>query len=338
MDRVLNPAPQQPLEDEALSPRYANSAETWPSLPLEEWKETRATLHMWLQIVGKIRLGQTPWVNHSWHVPLTVNARGLTTLAVPHGTRIFQIDLDFIGHQLLIHVNDGRTAGFRLEPMTVATFYARLMQEMNRLDLPVKIWTRPCEIAHPIPFDQDETHRTYDPDYVNRFWRILAQTERVMNVFRARFLGKCSPVQLYWGSMDQALSLFSGRLAPEHPGGFTGLPDWVTRDTYSHELCSIGFWPGSGAIAYPAFYAFAYPEPPGYADSPVGTDEAYYSKDFGEFILPYDAVRNSAVPDETLLAFFQSTYEAAASLGQWDRASLERRHDPWEKASSGKAR
>ncbi|MFZ5466472.1 MAG: DUF5996 family protein [Pseudomonadota bacterium] len=301
-----------------------DDSEAWPSLPLEAWAETCATLHMWLQIIGKIRLTLSPWVNHSWHVTLYVTARGLTTSPIPLGSRLFQIDLDFVGHRLFIQTGDEGIGGFALEPMTVAAFYARLMEEMAGLRLPVTIRTTPCELVDPIPFEQDESHRAYDRDYANRYWRILAQTHRIMSVFRAKFIGKCSPVQLFWGSQDLAVSLFSGRRAPEHPGGMPNLPDWVTRDAYSHEVSSCGFWPGSGAIPYPAFYAYVYPEPPGYAEAPLQPGEAFYSRDFREFILPYDAVRRASSPDSVLLGFFESAYEAAANLGRWDRASLER--------------
>jgi len=297
--------------------------DTWPSLPLQDWAETCATLHLWLQIVGKIRLMQSPWVNHSWHVTLYVTAQGLTTSPIPHGSRLFQIDFDFIRHQLGITTSDWGVGGFALEPMSVATFYTRLMGEMNRLRLPVSIRTMPCELEEPIPFEQDEAHQAYARDAAHRYWCILAQTHRVMSAFRARFIGKCSPVQLFWGAMDLAVTRFSGRTAPEHPGGMPHLPDWVVREAYSHEISSCGFWPGSGPIPYPAFYAYAYPEPPGFAEARVKPAEAFYNTDLREFILPYDAVRLSSSPDEMLLDFFQSSYEAAAELGQWDRSSLE---------------
>jgi hypothetical protein len=297
--------------------------EAWPSLPLEAWSETCATLHRWLQIVGKIRLAQTPWTNHSWHVTLYVTSRGLTTSAIPYGTRTFEIHFDFIGHRVGIGTSDGGLAGFGLEPQSVGQFYRRLMEAMATLDLRVKIHTRPNEVPDAIPLDQDETHRAYDPEYVNRFWRVLVQADRVFKAFRARFAGKCSPVHVFWGAPDLAVTRFSGRRAPAHPGGVPNLPDWVAREAYSHEVSSCGFWPGGPPIAYPAFYAYAYPEPAGFAAASVQPAEAFYSPDLREFVLPYDAVRTSATPDEALLAFLQSTYEAAANLGNWDRSALE---------------
>lgn len=298
-------------------------AETWPSLPLEAWRETCATLHLWTQIVGKIRLVQSPWINHSWHVTLYVTARGLTTTLIPYGSRMFQIDFDFIAHRLTIQATDGGTGGFPLQPMSVAVFYKRLMDEMKRLQLHVNVRAIPCEIVDPLPFEQDETHCTYDAA-ATRFWQILVQADRVFTQFRARFIGKCSPVHYFWGAPDLAVTRFSGRRAPQHPGGIPGLPDRVTRDAYSHEVSSCGFWAGGGAIPYPAFYSYAYPEPAGFAGAPIRPGAAFYSSDFREFILPYEAVRQALSPDDTLLDFLQTTYEAAAGLGQWDRASLER--------------
>ncbi len=298
--------------------------ETWPSLPLEAWADTFATLHMWTQIVGKIRLTQSPWVNHSWHVALYVTAHGLTTSPIPHGTRTFQIDFDFISHQLVVQSSDGGTGGFPLEPQSVATFYRRLMDELEKLGLHVNIYRLPNEIEDPIRFDQDEVHQSYDREYAHRFWRILVQTDRVFKEFRARFIGKCSPVHLFWGAADLAVTRFSGRRAPEHPGGIPNLPDWVTREAYSHEVSSCGFWPGGGALPYPVFYSYAYPAPAGFSDAAVKPSAAFYNTDFGEFVLPYDAVRESESPESMLLEFLQSTYEAAANLADWDRGSLER--------------
>jgi Family of unknown function (DUF5996) len=297
--------------------------EPWPSLPLEAWAETHETLHLWTQIAGKVRLAQTPWANHSWHVPLYVTGRGLTTSPIPHGFRTFQIDFDFIAHRLILQSSDGGTGGFALEPQSVARFYARLMEEMGKLGLHVEIYRKPNEVADPIPFDQDEIHQSYDPEYANRFWRILVQADRVFKEFRSRFIGKCSPVHFFWGAPDLAVTRFSGRPAPEHPGGIPNLPDRVAREAYSHEVSSCGFWAGGGAIPYAAFYSYAYPEPDGFAAAPVKPDAAFYSADLREFILPYDAVRQSESPDRTLLDFLQSTYEAAANLAKWDRASLE---------------
>ncbi|HWM91948.1 MAG TPA: DUF5996 family protein [Thermoanaerobaculia bacterium] len=298
--------------------------ETWPQLPLNAWSETCATLHMWTQIVGKVRLSLSPPINHSWHTTLYVTARGLTTSPIPHGTRDFQIDFDFIGHDLTVRSSDGGTGGFALEPQSVATFYARLMEEMRKLDLPVKIHRKPNEVADPIPFDQDEIHRAYDQEYANRYWRVLIQADRVFKVFRSRFIGKCSPVHYFWGAPDLAVTRFSGRRAPEHPGGVPNLPDAVAREAYSHEVSSCGFWPGGGPIPYAAFYSYAYPEPAGFPEAPVKPAAAFYSTDLRELILPYDAVRESESPDETLLDFLQTAYEAAANLAGWDRASLER--------------
>ncbi|MGB2714494.1 MAG: DUF5996 family protein [Vicinamibacterales bacterium] len=298
--------------------------EGWPTLELQEWIATRDTLHLWLQIIGKIRLKQTPWVNHGWHTALYVTSRGLTTSTIPHGNREFQIDLDLIDHRLMIECSDGRIGGFALAPQTVAAFYTHLMDELVRLTLPVRIFAQPNELPEVIPFAEDHVHRSYDSDAVTRFWKMLVQVDRVMKEFRARFIGKCSPVHLFWGAMDMAVSRFSGRPAPLHPGGIPNLPDRVTREAYSHEVSSCGFWSGTAPIAYPAFYAYVYPEPPGFAQANVGSAGAFYSPDFREFILPYDRVRESSSPDEMLLQFFQTTYEAAADLGKWDRTALER--------------
>ena len=303
-------------------------SETWPDLPLEAWRETYATLHLWTQIAGKIRLVQSPWINHCWHVTLYVTARGLTTSPIPYGNRTFQIDFDFIAHRLTLQTSDGGTAAFPLQPQSVAAFYTRLMVEMDNLGLHVHLRAKPSEVADPLPFDQDETHRAYDPEYATRFWQILVQADRVFKQFRARFIGKCSPVHYFWGAADLAVTRFSGRPAPVHPGGVPGLPDWVTREAYSHEVSSCGFWPGGGPIPYPAFYSYAYPEPVGFAKATVESAAAFYSTDFREFILPYEAVRQSESPDDTLLAFVQTTYEAAARLGKWDRAAIERGGDP----------
>jgi hypothetical protein len=302
--------------------------EAWPSLPLKSWSDTCATLHMWTQIVGKIRLVQSPWVNHSWHVTLYVTSEGLTTSPIPYGARTFQIEFDFLHHQLVIQTSDGRIGTLPLEPQSVAAFYRRLMEEMRKLELPVAIHKKPNEVPVAINFDQDETHRAYDRDYANRFWRILVQADRIFKEFRARFTGKVSPVHLFWGAMDLAVTRFSGRRAPRHPGRIPNLPDWVTQEAYSHEVSSCGFWAGGGAIPYAAFYSYAYPEPAGFPQASVKPDGAFYGSDFREFFLPYDIVRQSEFPDRTLLDFLQSTYEAAANFAQWDRKSLERDHDP----------
>jgi len=300
-------------------------ARFWPSLPFADWADTCATLHMWIQIAGKIRLVQSAWMNHSWHATLYLTATGLTTSPIPHGLRTFQIDFDFIRHQLTVAASDGRIAGFALEPQSVAVFYRRLMSEMRSLDLEVAIYEKPNEVAEPISFDLDESHRAYDREYANRFWRILLQADRVMKQFRARFIGKCSPVHLFFGALDLAVTRFSGRPAPPHPGGIPNLPDSVTREAYSQEVSSCGFWPGGGAFPHPAFYSYAYPEPPGFAAAQVRPAAAFYSNDFREFILPYDAVCQAESPDSVLHEFLQSTYEAAAGLARWDRQALERR-------------
>jgi hypothetical protein len=258
-------------------------------------------------------------------VTLYVTARGLTTSPIPYGVRTFQVDFDFIGHELKIQSSEGGSAGFPLEPQSVAAFYSRLMRALDALDLHVDIHAQPNEIPDAIRFDQDESHAAYDRDYANRFWRVLEQSDRVLKQFRARFVGKCSPVHFFWGAPDLAVTRFSGRRAPEHPGGIPNLPDWVTREAYSHEVSSCGFWPGGGAIPYAAFYSYAYPEPAGFAGTAVQPGEAFYSNDLREFILAYDVVRQSKSPDETLLEFLQTTYEAAANLGKWDRNALERR-------------
>ena len=295
----------------------------WPSLPLEAWNDTYVTLHVWTQIVGKIRLVQSPWTNHSWHVTLYVTTRGLSTSPIPYGVRTFQIDFDFIAHRVVLQTSDGRSAELPLQAQSVAAFYRRLMDEMAGLDLRVAIHRRPNEVADPIRFDEDEAHRAYDPEYANRFWCALVQADRIFKAFRARFIGKCSPVHFFWGAPDLAVTRFSGRRAPEHPGGVPNLPDWVAREAYSHEVSSCGFWPGGGAVPYAAFYSYAYPEPPGFRGAPVRPGAAFYSGELREFILPYDAVREAESPDDTLLEFLQTTYEAAADLGKWDRAALE---------------
>jgi len=310
----------------------SSRSEAWPSLPLEAWSETCATLHMWTQIVGKIRLAQSAWTNHSWHVTLYVTARGLTTSPVPYGSSTFEIDFDFVDHQLIVQVSDGRAARIPLQPQSTAAFYGRLMEEMRRLGLSVQIHCKPNEVLDPIRFDEDQVHCSYDAQYANRFWRILVQADRVFKEFRSRFAGKCSPVHFFWGGPDLAVTRFSGRQAPEHPGGIPNMPDWITREAYSHEVSSCGFWPGGGAVPYPAFYSYAYPEPPGFSAAPVQPGEAFYSSELREFILPYDAVRQADAPDRVLLEFLQTTYEAAADLGQWNRGSLER--DPNAKTSA----
>jgi uncharacterized protein DUF5996 len=295
----------------------------WPELPTAAWRETAETLQLWTQIVGKIRLAHTPWLNHSWHVTLYVTARGLTTSPIPDGARCFQIDFDFIDHLLRISTSDGATRQFALAGKSVAGFYAAIMAELAGLGIHVTIDEMPNELPEPIYFSQDTKHASYDPDAVRRFFQILVSADRVFKQFRTGFLGKASPVHFFWGSFDLAVTRFSGRRAPRHPGGVPHLPDDVVCEAYSHEVSSAGFWPGSGAIDYPAFYSYAYPEPAGFRTTKVRPDAALFSEALGEFILPYDAVRTAAAPDQALLDFLQSTYEAAANAAKWDRDALE---------------
>jgi hypothetical protein len=311
-----------------MSDDTGTTATAWPSLPLEAWADSCATLHRWTQIVGKIRLVQTPWVNHSWHVTLYVTARGLGSSPIPYGARAFEIEFDFLAHALRIQTSDGRCARLPLRAQSVSAFYREVMRAMASLDLVVPIHKRPNELPDALPFDEDEMHKAYDPEYVQRFWRILVHADRVLKGFRARFIGKCSPVHFFWGAADLAVTRFSGRRAPPHPGGVPHLPDRVAREAYSHEVSSCGFWPGGSGIEYPAFYSYAYPEPQGYAQAALRPADAFYSPVLREFILPYEAVRQSASPDAMLGEFLQSTYDAAASLGHWD-AELEREADPF---------
>lgn len=304
-----------------LSSSY--STEVWPSLSVASWQDTYTTLHMWTQVVGKIRLALAPHVNHWWQVPLYVTTRGLTTSPMPYGTRLVQIDFDFHTHSLHIQTTDGDERFVALKPRSVADFYAETMDALHSLGVDVSIWTTPVEIPDPIPFEQDTEHAAYDPEAVEQCWRLLVQCHRVFSEFRSRFTGKVSPVHFFWGSFDLAVTRFSGRPAPLHPGA-PNIPDTVTREAYSHEVSSCGFWPGGGEVAAPVFYAYAYGEPEGFGSYSVQPAEAFYSQEMREFFLPLEAVRTSVTPDETLLAFLQSTYEAAAVLGQWDRETLER--------------
>jgi hypothetical protein len=297
--------------------------EAWPDLPYAAWKETCATLHLWTQIVGKIRLARTPWLNHSWHVPLYVTARGLTTSPIPYGQRSFEIAFDFHEHVLDITTSGGARHRTALEPRTVADFHGMVMAGLGDLGIPVSINERPCEIPGAVPFSQDRTHAAYDAAYAQCFWRALVQVDRVLKQFRTGFIGKCSPVHFFWGSFDLAVTRFSGRRAPPHPGGAPGLADAVMREAYSHEVSSAGFWPGGGGTDHAAFYSYAYPVPDGFKTSAVRPEAAFFSEPLGEFLLPYDAVRAAPDPDAALLAFLQSTYEAAAGTGSWDRAALE---------------
>ncbi len=296
----------------------------WPPLAYDDWKDTYATLHLWTQVVGKVRLAQMPWINHSWHVTFYVTARGLTTLPMPNGDHSLQFDFDFIDHRLFILTDTGDSRTIDLEPKSVCDFYEEVMARLAEIGPAIEIHTMPCEIADAIPFNDDHEHASYDPGAANRFWQALVQADRVFKQFRARFVGKCSPVHFFWGSFDLAVTRFSGRTAPEHPGGVPHLPDWVAREAYSHEVSSCGFWPGNDMLPYPTFYSYAYPEPEGFREAKVAPAEAFYQPDLHEFILPYEAVRNAVSPDETLLAFLHSTYEAAADHGNWDRAVLER--------------
>jgi Family of unknown function (DUF5996) len=293
--------------------------EAWPALPLAEWSATRDTLHMWMQMAGKLRLALSPRLNHWWEVPLYVSARGLTTSAIPYRLEVFEVEFDFIGHVLRFTTSRNETKTIALAPRSVADFYREFKATLAALDIEAKIWPMPVEIPNPIRFDQDTVHASYDPVYASRFWRILMSVDTVCKEFRARFIGKASPVHFFWGSGDLAASRFSGRRAPERPGA-----DATTREAYSHEVSSVGWWPGNGGFDAPMFYAYAAPEPPGFRESKVRPAQASYKAQIGEFLLPYDAVRSSADPAGMLIDFFQSTYEAAANLGNWDRAALER--------------
>ena len=295
--------------------------ESWPALPYEAWKDTYATLHMWSQVVGKIALAQAPPINHSWAIALQVTARGLQTRALPHGSWTFTIAFDFIGHQLVIERSDGERRVVPLESRTVADFYHAVMASLSEMALPVKIWSLPAEVPSPIPFERDIIHHTYDPEYANRFWRILLQIERVFTASRCGFIGKCSPVHFFWGSFDLAVTRFSGRSAPPREG-----PAFAC-EAYSHEVISHGFWPGRAALPEPVFYAYAVPEPEGLKTVRVEPEAAYYHTGLNEFILPYEAVRTAASPDAAIIAFVDSTYHHAATLAGWDRAALER-HAP----------
>ena len=297
----------------------ANKPETWPALPLEEWEDTRATLHMWTQIVGKIRLAQTPLVNHWWNVPLYVSARGLTTTAMAYEQTLFDMEFDFIDHNLVIHASDGAVVKVALKPKSVAAFYNETMTALRELGFDIHIWKMPVEIPDPIPFDQDQQHASYDPEYANRFWRILSSADKVMQDFRSRFIGKSSPVHFFWGSFDLAVTRFSGRPAPAKPDA-----DPITREAYSHEVISHGWWPGQGPLGKPAFYSYTAPAPEGLSDAKLRPASAFYSNELSEYLLLYDDVRKAANPENDLMEFLQSTYEAEASLANWDRKALER--------------
>jgi hypothetical protein len=291
----------------------------WPALPLQGWQDTKDTLQMWTQIAGKICLALTPRVNHFWNIAMQITPRGLATPSLPAGDRTFTMTFDLVAHQLVLEMSDGANETLPLRPQTVADFYRTLMATLDRLGIDVRIWKMPVEVPAPIPFDKDTTHRSYDADQVRRFWDVMLAMTPVFQAFRAEFIGKCSPVHFFWGSFDLAVTRFSGRRAPERPGA-----DSITRESYSHEVISHGWWPGGGAIDEPAFYAYAAPEPDGLKTTRIGPAAAFYSQDLSEFVLPYEAVRRAPDPEADLREFLHTTYEAAARLGRWDRASLER--------------
>ena len=297
--------------------------DAWPDIPYPAWQDACITLHMWTQIVGKFRLAQTPWLNHSWHVPLYVTVRGLTTSPIPVGGQCAQVDFDFVDHRLIIQTSDGDSRVLSLGAKPVATFFAAFKSALAELGIDTHIHGMPNEVPHPVDFAHDIWHHSYDPDAVNRFWRALVQIDRVFKRFRTGFVGKSSPVHFFWGSFDMAVTRFSGRAAPPHPGGVPALPDPITREAYSHEVSSAGFWPGGGPIDYPAFYSYAYPTPAGFDAAAVAPEAAFFSQELGEFLLPYDAVRTADDPDATLMAFLETTSAAAADLGGWDRAALD---------------
>jgi hypothetical protein len=302
-----------------MSSFVADQPECWPSLPLDQWKDTYDTLHMWTQIVGKVRLRLTPLVNHWWNVPLYVTARGLTTSRIPYGERAFEIWFDFIQHRLVVQTSDGVVKELPLLPRSVADFYQEFMEMLRSAEIDVKIWRMPVEIPNPIAFDQDRVHASYDSAAVEKFWRILLSVDAAFQQFRSGFLGKCSPVHFFWGSFDLAVSRFSGRPAPARPGA-----DAMAREAYSHEVSSVGFWPGGGDIKDAAFYSYTVPEPLGFKEARVRPEAAFYQKQVGEFLLMYEDVRKTRSPSTTLLDFCESTYEVGASLGNWDRNALER--------------
>ncbi len=304
-----------------------DQTERWPGLSWEKWGETFTTLQLWTQIVGKIRLALTPWTNHSWHVTLHLTARGLGTPPLYLGDRAFELEFDFVAHELVLRISDGTVERAPLETCSVADFYRKLMNLLARHGLSVRLNTRPNEMAEAIPFEEDVTHSLYEPEGAARLWQGLRQADRVFKIFRARFCGKCSPVHFFWGSFDLAVTRFSGRPAPLHPGGVPHLSDAVTREAYSHEVSSAGFWPGGPALPEPVFYSYAYPTPEKFAEWPVRPAAAYYHATLREFVLPYEAVRTAADPDAMLLEFLQDTYDAASTLGDWDRAAFEE-HPP----------
>ena len=298
---------------------------TWPTLPLGEWQATHDTLHMWLQIVGKTRLALAPKQNHWWHVPLYVSARGLTTSPMPYGTRAFEVEFDFISHRLVVETAEGAVREIALRPQTVADFYREYMAVLASLGITVKLWPVPTEVDHPIPFLEDRTHASYDAEHAERFFRMLLQADRITKRFQGRFLGKTSPVHVFWGAFDLAYTRFNGRRTSEHKE----TEWWVLREANSHEEISVGFWPGSGTVPEAAFYAYTRPEPPGIASAAIRPAAAYYSRDLADFILPYEAVRSAPSPDDAVLEFYQSAYDAGATLAGWDRAALDRPPAEW---------
>jgi hypothetical protein len=312
---MVAPNKEPPVDDQGI----------WPSLALADWQDTHDTLHMWMQIVGKTRLALAPKQNHWWHVPLYVSARGLTTTPIPYGSRTFEVEFDFIDHRLTVETSEGTIREIALRPQTVADFYREYRDVLAGLGIVVNLWPVPVEIDHPIPFLEDRLHASYDSAHAHRFFRMLVQADRIMKRFQGRFLGKTSPVHFFWGAFDLALTRFSGRRGPEHKD----TEWWVLREANSHEEISVGFWPGSGTVAEPAFYAYTRPEPPGLASTAIRPAAAYYSRELGDFILPYEVVRSASAPDEIVLDFYQSAYNAGADLARWDRAALDRPPVEW---------
>jgi hypothetical protein len=298
------------------------TSDVWPALPFSEWKDTCKTLHMWTQVVGKVRLALSPWTNHSWHVTLYLTARGLTTSPIFFGARVLQIDFDFVDHVLRMQTGEGIKKNIKLAPKSVAAFYREVMDALLELEIPLEINTTPNEVDPAIPFEENEKNSAYDANYANCLWRVLLQSDRVFKEFRSEFCGKCSPVHFFWGSFDLAVTRFSGRRAPQHPGGVPHLPDAITREAYSHEVSSLGFWPGNEMMPEPVFYSYAYPEPHGFSEAKVQPPEASYNPQLKEFILRYEDVRKAESPDAALLEFARTTYDAASRLGNWDRAAL----------------
>ncbi len=303
-------------------------SQAWIDLPFESWADSAETLHLWTQVVGKIRMVQSEWINHAWHVTLYVTPRGLTTGIIPHANKSFSLSFDFFSHELVLETSDGIRKALDLEPRTTSNFYINVMNMLERAGCPVTINTMPNEIADAIPFDQDQVHKSYDPEAVHRWWQVLHCTDRIFQAFRADFWGKVSPSHFFWGSFDLAVTRFSGRTAPDHSGGLPNMPLWVAQEAYSHEVSSAGFWPGSRDFPEAIFYSYAYPTPEGMAGAPVEPVDAYWSKDLGEFVLPLKALNRAPDPDSVLRQFLQSTFDAAASHAHWDLETQSRRHFP----------